>query len=46
MSKTASLFIVLLFVGLVTGVVFLTTWDIPAPSVQVEKVIPDDKFPH
>jgi hypothetical protein len=46
MSKIARLFIVLLFVSLITGVVFLTTWDIPAPSVQVEKVIPDDTFPH
>ena len=46
MSKIARLFIVLLFVSLITGVVFLITWDIPVPSVQVEKVIPDDKFPN
>jgi phage shock protein PspC (stress-responsive transcriptional regulator) len=46
MSKIARLFVVLLFVSLITGVVFLITWDIPAPSLQVEKVIPDDKFPH
>jgi len=46
MSKIARLFVVLLFVSLITGVVFLITWDIPAPSVQVEKVITDDKFPN
>ena len=32
-------------VGLiVAGGVFLMTWDIPPPSQQVEKVIPDDRF--
>ena len=45
MTKIARLFIVLLFAGLIAGVVFLTTWNIPAPSAQVEKMIPDDKFP-
>jgi cell division septal protein FtsQ len=46
MSKIARLFIILLFTGLIGSVVFLTTLNIPAPSSQVEKVIPDDKFPH
>jgi hypothetical protein len=46
MIKIAHLFIVLLLAGLIGGVVFLTTLNIPAPSSQVEKVIPDDKFPH
>lgn len=45
MTKIARLFVILLVAGLVTGVVFLTTWNIPAPSAQVEKVIPDDEFP-
>lgn len=36
------LFLVLLVV--VAGVVFLATWDIPPPSSQVEKVIPDERF--
>ena len=30
---------------LVGGVVFLATWEMPAPSGVVEKVIPDDRFP-
>jgi hypothetical protein len=29
----------------VGGAVFLATWDIPAPNQQIEKVIPDDRFP-
>jgi len=38
------------FIGLVallfiSGVIlFLATWDIPAPVVEVEKVIPDEQF--
>lgn len=27
------------------GIVLLATWTIPAPSGQVEKVIPSDRFP-
>jgi len=46
MTTIARLFIILLFVGLIVGVVFLTTLNIPAPSSRVEKVIPYDKFPH
>lgn len=30
---------------LVGGAVFLATWDIPAPTQQVEKTIPNDRFP-
>jgi len=25
--------------------IFLSTWDIPAPVAEVEKVIPNDRFP-
>ena len=35
----------LLVIALVAGGVFLMTWEIPPPSKQVEKVIPDDRFP-
>lgn len=35
--------LLLLFVG--GGAVFLMTYDIPAPSQQIEKVIPNDRFP-
>lgn len=38
------LFVLLLLI-LAGGAVFLLTWDIPAPTAQVEKVIPNDRFP-
>lgn len=41
-SKLTLLLIVLVFAG---GAVFLATWDIPAPTQQVEKVLPDERFP-
>ncbi len=37
--------VALVVVVLVAGAVFLATWDIPAPNQQIEKVIPDDRFP-
>jgi hypothetical protein len=30
--------------ALLGGLVFLSMWDIPAPSAKVEKVIPSDRF--
>ena len=38
------LFVLLLLI-LAGGAVFLLTWDIPAPTALVEKVIPNDRFP-
>jgi len=39
-------FVAIVFViAVVVGGVFLSTWEIPAPSVQVEKTIPNDRFP-
>jgi hypothetical protein len=32
-------------VVLLGGAMFLATWDIPAPTVKVETVIPDDRLP-
>ena len=31
--------------GMVGGVVFLMTWDIPPPSSTIEKVIPNERLP-
>jgi hypothetical protein len=31
-------------VVVVGGVAFLATWDMPAPKVTTEKVIPNDRF--
>jgi len=33
------------FVALALVAVFIVTWDIPPPMQQVEKVIPDERFP-
>ncbi len=39
-------FVLLVVVALIIGgVVFLATWDISPPVTNVEKVIPDDRFP-
>lgn len=40
-----SVLLIIVVVGaVVAGGVFLTTWKIPAPTRQVEKVIPNDRF--
>jgi hypothetical protein len=44
--KNISRFILLLAFILIVGSVFLLAkWDIPAPVIEVEKVIPNDQFP-
>ncbi|UEM21547.1 hypothetical protein JL100_001885 [Skermanella mucosa] len=45
MSRLLSVLIVLVLLVAAGGSVFLATWDIPAPSRTVERVIPDDRFP-
>lgn len=45
MGKLVLVTLVVVFVLLVGGGVFLSVWDIPAPSAPVEKVIPDARFP-
>lgn len=38
-------FVVLaVLVLLVAGAVVLTTWDMPAPTTTIEKVIPNERF--
>lgn len=44
MSKLARLILVVLVVALVGAGIFLATWDIPAPTAPVEKVIPNDRL--
>ncbi|MDX9859360.1 MAG: hypothetical protein RBS99_00445 [Rhodospirillales bacterium] len=41
-SRVVVLAVLVVMVG---GAVFLATWDIPAPTAAVEKVIPNDRFP-
>ena len=45
MRKLPYFIIVVTLVILLGAAVFLITFDIPPPSSQVEKVIPDDRFP-
>lgn len=35
--------VIALFFG--GGFAFLSTWDIPAPTSQIEQVLPNDQFP-
>jgi hypothetical protein len=43
-GRIAGMLLVLALVVLVGGAAFLATWDIPAPTATVEKVIPDERF--
>lgn len=45
MGKLVLAALALVFLILVGGGIFLASWDIPAPSKPVEKVIPDARFP-
>ncbi|MEH6632572.1 MAG: hypothetical protein V7776_17285 [Halopseudomonas aestusnigri] len=44
MQKFGLFLVVVLIGALLAGGVFLLTWDIPAPSAKVEKVIPNDRL--
>jgi hypothetical protein len=44
MSKLARVVILLFVVVIVGAGIFLATWNIPAPSAPVEKVIPNDRL--
>ena len=46
MTKIARMIFVPIFAGITGAFIFLATWDIPAPSSTVEKVLPDDSFPN
>lgn len=45
MKSFSIVVLMLLIVALAGGGVFLATWEIPAPTAKVEKVIPDERFP-
>ena len=45
MSRVISVLFVLLLFVIGGGMAFLASWDMPAPSRSVEKVIPDERFP-
>ncbi len=45
MKKVSGMLLIAIALIIVGTVVFLGTWEIPAPVAPVEKVIPDDRFP-
>ena len=45
MSRFLSILFVLLLLVIAGGMVFLASWDLPAPSKTVEKVLPEERFP-
>lgn len=44
MSKLTKFLLALFLVVLLGGGIFLVTWEIPPPTTQVEKTLPDDRF--
>jgi hypothetical protein len=45
MSTISRVLLVLLLVVVLGGAMFLLTWEIPAPTAHIERVIPDDTLP-
>jgi len=45
MSTLSRVLLVVLLVVVLGGVLFLVTWDIPPPTAEIERVIPDDELP-
>ncbi|MDR3516360.1 MAG: hypothetical protein P4M00_11115 [Azospirillaceae bacterium] len=45
MTRLVTLIFAAILIVLVGGAIFLATWDIPAPTRQIEKPIPDDRLP-
>ena len=44
-SGLARLLVLTLLVVVLGGVAFRATWDSPAPTVEIETVVPDDRLP-
>ncbi len=45
MKNLSRLIFLLIAIMVIGGGAFLVTWDIPAPQRDVERVLPDDRFP-
>lgn len=45
MRRLSLVVIVLVLGAIVAGAAYLVTWDIPPPTVSVEKALPDERFP-
>ena len=45
MKKFSKFVFFVLFLVVIGSVVFLTTWEIPAPTHTIERDLPDGRFP-
>ena len=45
MSAINRILLVVLLIVVLGGAAFLATWEIPAPTARIERVIPDDQLP-
>lgn len=45
MGRVLIILLALIILAAAAGAIYLLTWDIPAPSQEVERVLPDDRFP-
>jgi len=45
MKNLASFVIVGALIVLIGGGLFLATWEIPVPATEIERTLPDDRFP-
>jgi hypothetical protein len=45
MGKLTLWFVVVVVLAALGGAVYLALWNPPAPSVRVERVLPNDRFP-
>ena len=45
MGRITISLVIVLVLAVLGGCLFLAFWDFPAPSIPVEKVLPDARFP-
>ena len=45
MSNALRILLILILVIVLGGVIFLMTWDIPAPVQAIERIVPDEQLP-
>jgi hypothetical protein len=45
MKKLATIVIIGALIVLVGGGLFLATWEIPVPATEIERTVPNDRFP-
>ncbi len=46
MNRLTLIAVAAVVIALAGGAIFLATWEIPAPSAKVDKVVPDARFAH